>query len=542
MTDVQNIPLSKVDPNDTKVELSCRTTHCILLYLEDTRGEKAMRELIRDTGMNLDYLKNPNNWISFDYFRRLLAKLVEFTGDPNAAYLAGTYSSRGKSYGALSDVIVQLATPRTAFKLIELVSPRFSKIGETRVTQLKRTSCTITSHYYPEYRQDRNNCLNMQGIFAAVPTLLRLPQAKIRETVCAAETGGSDCVYHVEWTNRPTQWLGLVGAAVALLLYLILHRWDLSHSYITLTLFVLLGYITGRFIDNRLILADTTSANQRETANLMEAMETIEKMNIELQEKIVQRTEELKKSNLDLRRTLEELQNSQKELIQSEKMASVGRLAAGMAHEINNPVGAIRNYLQDVLEDTPETDPRWDRLKRAEKATGRCKNIVADLLTFSRDSKNLKQIDMNTILDSVVHKTKDSLPGPQIVLRDELSRDLPPLQIDQLQIEQVMMNILMNAVDAIGDEGTITITSRHDGTNIFIDISDTGPGIPPDVMNKIFDPFFTTKPAGQGTGLGLAISYNLIKRFQGDIQVRNNPEKGATFTLRIPIQENQHAR
>ena len=162
-----------------------------------------------------------------------------------------------------------------------------------------------------------------------------------------------------------------------------------------LTMILFSGYFLGRRWDYRIALKDSININEKESKDLMESIETIEKLNIELQEKVERRTAELHDSNVKLQKALDELEKSQDLLIRSEKMASVGRLAAGMAHELNNPVGAIRNYIQDVLEDIPSDDPQHERLERAEKATGRCKRLVGDLLTFSRESKELKLVNIN---------------------------------------------------------------------------------------------------------------------------------------------------
>jgi signal transduction histidine kinase len=291
--------------------------------------------------------------------------------------------------------------------------------------------------------------------------------------------------------------------------------------------------------DYKLTLRERVEVSEKESRDLMESIETIEKLNIELQEKVEKRTEELNASNKELQETLEKLKASQNQLIQSEKMASVGRLAAGMAHELNNPVGAIRNYIQDVLEDISSDDPLKERLKRAEKATGRCKRIVTDLLTFARESKALKPADVNEIINSTVRNAREEIASPDIRITEELSPDLPSVKVDSRQLQQVFMNIIMNAADAIKGEGQIAIKSYKDSGSIFIDISDTGEGMPEDVLDKIFDPFFTTKAPGKGQGLGLAISYNIIKRFEGDIRIKSEAGKGTTFTITLPFNEDK---
>ncbi len=533
----KHYPISKLDPNDTKIELNCRTVKPILLYFEEKYGREKLEEFIIATRMNLEYLENRNNWVSYDYFCRLLEKLVEYTGDPRAPFKAGTFATRKECFDVIETFLSRLGNPAGAYRLGVEIGPRYTKIGELKMLKLKRNSCVISATYYKKYGQTKNNCLNLQGIFASIPTFWGLPMAKVKEKQCAVEGAGS-CVYQFIWQNKPSHLYGLIGFILGCIVTFTVKLCNPNlNFYLVFIILTLMGYLAGRIGDYKISLKDRTDIGEKESRDLIESLEAIEKLNMELQKKVEERTEELNISNDELKETLDKLKKSQTELIQSEKMASVGRLAAGMAHELNNPVGAIRNFIQDVLEDTPEDDPRVNRLKRAEKATGRCKRIVMDLLTFARETRELKMAEINEMIRVTVSNAKEEMANPDITLSEELTPGLPQVKVDSRQLQQVLMNIIMNAADAIKGKGKITIRTRKDPGNIIINISDTGEGIPEGMQDKIFDPFFTTKAPGKGQGLGLAISYNIIKRFGGDMSAKSKSGEGTTFTIMLPLGE-----
>ncbi|MFA5500381.1 MAG: ATP-binding protein [Candidatus Omnitrophota bacterium] len=529
------LPISKVDPSDTKIELNCRPIRAILIYLEEKYGRQKMEEFIYDTKMNLEYLENGHNWISYDYFCRLLAKLVEYTGNPRAPFMAGLYTTREGCYGAFERFYTRLGTPGATYKLTADFTTRYCKIDKFEISKLKKSNCVIKIRMLGEYKQDKNNCLNLQGIFASVPGFWKLPPAKVKEVQCAAE-GADSCVYEISWRNKPSRLFGLTGMLAGLIAVCFAQIFTKTEgSQAVLMLVPVLGYLFGRNHDHKIALAESVNTNKRGNEDLERSFETIEKMNIDLQAKIEQRTEELRSSNEKLKSAMKDLEEAQDQLIRSERLASVGHLAAGMAHELNNPVGAIRSYIQDVMEEIEPEDSKWKRLKMAEKATGRCKRIVMDLLTFSRENKDLKVNDINEIVEKTISVALEEISNPRIKMTRDLSGDLPKVKGDSRQIQQVFMNIIMNASAAIANDGEITIKTYSGPENVSIEVTDNGEGIPEDIQGKIFDPFFTTKSPGRGTGLGLAISYNIIKRFNGDIRVKSALGKGTVFTIVLPV-------
>jgi signal transduction histidine kinase len=221
---------------------------------------------------------------------------------------------------------------------------------------------------------------------------------------------------------------------------------------------------------------------------------------------------------------------------------------AGVAHELNNPIGFVHANLQLLDEYVgrllqPGLDPEKRRktqeaiaklLLRSREGTDRVKQIVQDLRTFSRtDQAELQQVQLGDEIDRTLALIEGRLKGIQVV-RDY--GELPPVRCYAGQLNQVFLNLLMNACDALDGKGTIRIRTRRDGDGVVLDFEDDGPGMPPDVLSRIFEPFFTTKPVGKGTGLGLSLSHGIVARHGGVMEVASRPGEGARFTIRLPLE------
>jgi signal transduction histidine kinase len=235
----------------------------------------------------------------------------------------------------------------------------------------------------------------------------------------------------------------------------------------------------------------------------------------------------------------ETLQFTQEQLVQKEKLASVGQLAAGVAHEINNPLGTIM-LLSDVLyKEAAAQDPRRDDLEMITEQARRCKGIVFDLLSFARENRVMaQQTDVNQLIESIVAEESAKENYAKIKVDKKLYPRLPIIQADPDQLRQCLVNLMVNAADAMTENGggTLTITTRQrDSLHVEVCVSDTGPGMSEEVQSKLFTPFFTTKPPGKGTGLGLSIIYGIVKMHRGDISVRSQEGQGSEFTVVLPI-------
>jgi len=236
----------------------------------------------------------------------------------------------------------------------------------------------------------------------------------------------------------------------------------------------------------------------------------------------------------------EELAKMQVRMAQSERLASIGLLAAGVAHEINNPLGGILALSSLVLEDLPPGDPASENLEEVVRQTLRCSEIVKHLLEFSRQHLlRAAPVDANELVEKTLALLERQSIFFNIRVVRELAVDLPPIVADWSQLQQVFMNILLNGVQAMDEHGTITVGSRcdRDRDEVVLTFRDTGCGIPPDRIDRIFDPFFTTKGDGEGTGLGLSIAYGIVSRHLGTIMAESEVGKGTTFTIRLPAND-----
>jgi two-component system NtrC family sensor kinase len=238
-----------------------------------------------------------------------------------------------------------------------------------------------------------------------------------------------------------------------------------------------------------------------------------------------------------VRERTEQVMEMQVRVAQSERLASLGMLAAGVAHEVNNPLGGILALTALTLEDLPAEHPDRHNLEVVVRQTERCRDIVKGLLEFSRQSDaTLEELEVNAVIEQTLALVGQQASFLNVTVERHLAPGLPPVAADRSQLQQVILNILVNAVQAMGERGTLTLTTRGgaDGREVEIAIADTGCGIPPDVIDRIFDPFFTTKQGGQGTGLGLAIAYGIVTRHRGHISVQSEVGRGTTFTIRLP--------
>ena len=264
-----------------------------------------------------------------------------------------------------------------------------------------------------------------------------------------------------------------------------------------------------------------------------------------------QSNEKLRQAYEDLKNSSQELQETQNQLIQAGKLAAIGQLAAGVSHELNNPLGGILGYAQFIMEKakrkeglenlTPkELQSIQTYISYIERESQRCKAIVSNLLKFARSTKNDRKapLDINQVLEDTFTFTKHQLEINQMALVKTLAPNLPRILGNAHQLQQVFTNIIVNAQQAMSRGGTLTVSSKLKKNN-FIEISfaDTGCGISQDNIHKLFEPFFTTKEVGKGTGLGLSVSYGIIKDHKGDIEVESMPDKGSVFRITLPVQD-----
>ena len=226
------------------------------------------------------------------------------------------------------------------------------------------------------------------------------------------------------------------------------------------------------------------------------------------------------------------------QLIQSEKLAAFGQLGAGIAHEVKNPMTGILGCAQLMLQTVEkDSDIRQD-LELIEKETKRCKSIIDSLLRFARQEKAaFEPTAIDAVIEDTVAIVRHQLELHQVKIEARIEPDLPQVNGNHNQLQQVLMNMIMNAQQAMaGERGRVTVEARADEDDrIEICISDTGPGIPQQSLDRLFEPFFTTKPGGKGTGLGLSVSFGIIKDHGGEIAPENRADGGAMFVIQLPV-------
>ncbi len=268
--------------------------------------------------------------------------------------------------------------------------------------------------------------------------------------------------------------------------------------------------------------------NARVVGSLEEARDKIAKWNEELEHKVIERTRELKMA--------------QDQLVQSEKLASIGQLASGVAHEINNPIGVILGFAQVLCKRVKDDDPLYKPLQSIEREALRCKAIVHNLLDFARrTTPSLQPLDVNRVLETTCELVNHQLTGQGTTLVKAYDPGLPTIMGDANQLQQVFTNLIMNAHQAMHDGGELRITTRQLGDEVHVLFADTGAGISRDNLKRIFDPFFTTKEVGQGTGLGLSVSYGIIQNHGGTIEVESKSGVGSVFVVRLPVSHGAEA-
>ena len=245
--------------------------------------------------------------------------------------------------------------------------------------------------------------------------------------------------------------------------------------------------------------------------------------------------DELKKKTVELKEAYSELKKTQERLIQAGKLAAVGQLAGGVAHEINNPMAVILGLSQVILDQISKDSPLWPLTKQIESEVIRCKHLIQDLIVFSRTTKRAKEkVNLNEIVEEVVDLVQYQARLADIRIIKDLETDVTIFG-DKDGLQKVITNLIINAEDAITDGGEITVRVWKNDKNAFLFVQDTGSGISEETLARIFEPFFTTKDVGKGTGLGLSLIHGIVEDHNGDINVDTEVGKGTCFMISFPF-------
>jgi signal transduction histidine kinase len=226
----------------------------------------------------------------------------------------------------------------------------------------------------------------------------------------------------------------------------------------------------------------------------------------------------------------------ERRLVQADKLSSIGLLAAGVAHEVNTPLAVISTYAQMLAKQISGDDQKSRLLEKIAKQTFRASEIVNSLLSFSRVSPTaFDEVSLNRIIRETLPLVEHQMEKAAIKVQLDLEEQLPLVKANVGKLQQVFLNLFLNARDAMEVGGTLDVRSRSEGPSVWVDVIDTGRGILPENLPRIFDPFFTTKPGRKGTGLGLSVTYGIVREHGGTIEVESQPGQGTRFHLEFPL-------
>jgi signal transduction histidine kinase len=282
------------------------------------------------------------------------------------------------------------------------------------------------------------------------------------------------------------------------------------------------------------------------TNSLHNLVETIDKIDLESDEfqdmeisndEIGYLTRHFRNLEQRLSQSHTKLLDAQRQIYQAEKLASIGRLSSGVAHEINNPLNGIRNCLYSIRQEPENKELQQEYFQLIDEGINHIESVVQKLLGFSRHSKpNISSVNINSIIGMVLHLLSYQMDKKYITISTQLEEHLPEIAADTGLIQEIVMNLLLNSYDAVDEKGKIILRSGQlDHDQIYFSVEDNGAGIPPEEQQHIFDPFFTTKDPGKGTGLGLSVSMGIVEAHGGTMTVYSEPNKKTIFTVTLPI-------
>lgn len=504
-------------------EVSCRFVRPILDLAEAEQRSSGLAELLARWSLSLGDVQDESNWVSLRFCEALVDWLGEDIGPDVLADRVTRASFSPSALGGLYPVLRAFGSPRVGYGALPQLLARMTKVSVATVSNVRRGAAEII--YRPSQPEHKARspliCRLRKAQIAAGPTLWKLPPARVEETEC--QTHGDDCCrYQVRWVERTSArglLLGvLVGAALAMA--------ALHSSWMALVA-VIAGGAVGRIWDLRAHERELQGFVQEHTLALTQALDTTERRFVELQRA---------KAEVDARveQRTAELRTATEKRVHTEKLAVLGTLAAGLAHEVRNPANAIVNGLRPVHRYLAGTgcDPDYtEAVQIAIDAGDQIARLVGDLLDVGRTDRGLEPWDPHQGIEAAIrllsHRSERVSFDRDFRFRGAILGRPPALN-------QIFLNLFDNALRAAGDGGRVRVASRPDREGVEIMIADSGPGIPPDLAQRIFDPFFTTREVGEGTGLGLHFSRQVAYDHGGSLDLVTTPGWGACFKLWLP--------
>jgi signal transduction histidine kinase len=504
-------------------EVSCRFL-TPLLDLVDTTGRTAgLEQILSRWSLERADLIDESNWISLRFCEELVDWLGAEIGPQVLAEKVTRATFSPRALGVLYPVMRAFGSPRVGYAALPQLVARMTKVSVVTVSGVRRGAAEIVYRPSLPEHEARSSliCLLRKAQIAAGPTLWQLPPARVEETECQSRGGGC-CRYQVRWVER-TSMRGLlvgllVGGAIAL---------APVHGLWTALVALVAGGALGRSWDLRAHGRELQAFVGEHTLALTAALDTTERRFVELQKA---------KAEVDARveQRTAELRTATEKRVHTEKLAVLGTLAAGLAHEVRNPANAIVNGLRPVHRYLTEIKGEPDYMTSVQiaiDAGDQIARLVGDLLDVGRTDRGLEPWDPHQGIEAAIrllsHRTQHVSFDRDFKFRGEIMGRPPALN-------QIFLNLFDNALRAAGEGGRVRVASRPDREGVEIIVADNGPGIPPDLAQRIFDPFFTTREIGEGTGLGLHFSRQVAYDHGGSLDLINAPGWGACFKLWLP--------
>jgi signal transduction histidine kinase len=516
-------PAPTAGPTALVHEVSCRFLTPLLDIAEAEGQQEALAALLDRWRLSPVELRDESNWVSLRFCEDLVDWLGGLIGPDALAERVTRATVSPRALGVLYAVMRAFGSPRVGYGAFPQLVARMTKVSAVTVSNVRRGSAEIV--YRPSLPEHRARspliCLLRKAQIAAGPTLWKLPPARIAETECQSR-GGEACRYQVRWVERASMrglLLGILcGGVIALLP---------AHGAWTALAALVAGGALGRIWDLRAHGRELQAFVGEHTLALTAALDTTERRFVELQKA---------KAEVDARveQRTAELRTATEKRVHTEKLAVLGTLAAGLAHEVRNPANAIVNGLRPVHRYLKEMkgDPDFMMsVQIAIDAGDQIARLVGDLLDVGRTDRGLEPWDPHQGIEAAIrllsHRTQHVSFDRDFRFRGEILGRPPALN-------QIFLNLFDNALRAAGEGGRVRVASRPDREGVEIIVADSGPGIPPDLAQRIFDPFFTTREIGEGTGLGLHFSRQVAYDHGGSLDLINAPGWGACFKLWLP--------
>jgi signal transduction histidine kinase len=550
-----------------KPELSGMVVKSALLYLEDRLGRGVADAFLESHGITREYLKDPNNWISFAFAHELLALLRERIDAEKACWEAGTYTVKPESLGRIVWIALKsVGTPSLVFKQVVEYSKTYNRVGSFRLGQVKKNQLVLEYRTKDMFRErDDLFCQYRIGQFSAIPTLWGLPLAHCKKTQCLAK-GDPSCTYEFTWQNKRSTLYPLGGLALGALGSLVYTKAlsptpDLSFWLLN-ALFLFTGLTAGMVLGLRRAIAsneeigrerqdalDASVVNMSDKyAELQESNRALEEAHQELtrhkehlEDLVQERTQELEKNKTELEASYEKLQE-----LDRMKM----RFFNNVSHELRTPLTLTLSPVEAMLQGEmgPLNPDQKDYLHNVHTNALRLLKLINNLLDLAKleDGKmDLKygRYDLPLFIQEVVGSFSVSGEKRGVEIQMKGTGQLPVVYFDKEKVEKVLINLVGNAIKYMSSGGRLEVGWALEEEQVRVSIRDTGPGIPEEALGKIFNRFVqvddgSSRKAG-GTGIGLSLAKEITELHGGEIVAANHPEGGAVFSFTLPLKEQE---